>query len=169
MGIHRCLVDILETIFSNAMVHIMACVQQTTHYYLNQYGPGLLTHTCSTWPRCVKANNEDKIQNSISDPLRRIHSHKWSDSNMVKRSVSWLYLIRVKCIWCVKRRCRVVSHLNPRECTSLRFNLSTDNSIHEMYFEISSYEYGHAPIVLHRTKGPGNPDKTACLVPVTTS
>ena len=43
--------EILETIFSNAVVHIMAGAQQTTCYYLNQWGPSLLTHTCSTRPR----------------------------------------------------------------------------------------------------------------------
>ena len=91
--------------------------------------------------------------------MERIRPHKWSHGNMVKRSVSWLYIIRVKCVGCVGQ-CRVASHLDPRECTSLRFKLSTDNFIHEMYFEMSSYEYGHAPTVLCRTNGPGNADKT---------
>ena len=63
--------EILETIFSNAVVHIMARAQQTSCYYLNQWGPSLLTHTCSTRPRWVKANNEDINQNTISDPLWR--------------------------------------------------------------------------------------------------
>ena len=43
--------EILETIFSNAVIHIMARAQQTTCYYLNQWGPSLLTYTCSTRPR----------------------------------------------------------------------------------------------------------------------
>ena len=63
--------EILETIFSNAVVHIMARAQQTTCYNLNQWGPSLLTHTCSTRPLRVKANNEDINQNTISDPLWR--------------------------------------------------------------------------------------------------
>ena len=49
-------------------------------------------------------------------------------------------------------QCRIASHLDPRECTSLRFKLSTGNFIHETYFKISSYGYGHAPTVLRRTK-----------------
>ena len=43
--------EILETMFSNAVVHIMARAQQTTCYYLNQWGPSLLTHACCTRPR----------------------------------------------------------------------------------------------------------------------
>ena len=65
-------------------------------------------------------------------------------------------------------QCRITSHSDPREYTSLRFKLSTGNFIHEMYFKISSYGYGHAPTVLRRTNGPGNPDKTACWAPITT-
>ena len=66
-------------------------------------------------------------------------------------------------------QCRIASHSGPRECTSLRFKFSTGNFIHKIYFKISSYGYGHAPTVLRRTNGPGNPDKTACWAPITTS
>ena len=64
--------EILEMIFSNAVVHIMARAQQTTCYYLDQWGPSFLVHACSSQPRWTKANNEDIDQNTISDPLWRL-------------------------------------------------------------------------------------------------
>ena len=75
--------DILQTVFSNAVAPIMECAQQTTRYYLNQWGPRLLTYTWSTLPRWIKANNEDTIQNSISDPfLKSNHPHKLNVLNV---------------------------------------------------------------------------------------
>ena len=57
---------------------------------------------------------------------------------MVTRSVSWLCLISANVLR-VLGQCRIASHSDPRECTSLRFRLSTGNFIHEMCFKISSY------------------------------
>ena len=87
--------EILETIFSNKVVHIMARAQKTTCYYLNQWGLSLLTHTCSTRPRWVKANKTQYLILYGENP-----PHKWSDGITVTRSISWLYLISVKCIAC---------------------------------------------------------------------
>ena len=67
-----------------------------------------------------------------------IRPHKWSDGITVTRSVSWLYLISANVLG-VLGQCRIASHSDPRECTLLRFRLSTGNFIHEMYFKISSY------------------------------